>query len=75
MEPELVRQWLRVGRDVVIYALATAAISVQLVRTFQDGAAPNVTWLGFAAFLFGLVPAIRADEWLFRGGERGNRDS
>lgn len=63
-------------RDVVIYALATAIVVVQLYRNLETGEPPNLSWLGVAAFFFGLVPAIRIDQWLFRengkNGKNGN---
>lgn len=70
--PEAIRVWLRVARDVFLLVAAVAIIGVQLWRNFETGEAPNVTWLAFAAFLLGLVPAFRLDEWLFKNGRNGN---
>ena len=72
MNPDSVRVWLRVIRDAALIAFGSAIIIVQLWRNFQTGEPPNVTWLAFAAFLFGLVPAFRFDEWLFKGARNGN---
>lgn len=66
--PDDVRTWLRLGRDFVVYGWASAIVAVQLYRNAAYGDPPNLSWLGFAAFLFGLVPAIRLDEWIFRSG-------
>lgn len=60
--------WIRVARDLFLLLAAAAVILVQLYRNLQTGEAPNVTWLAFAAFLLGLVPAFRFDEWLFKNG-------
>jgi len=75
MDPELVRVWIRVIRDVIIYSLATSAVLVQLYRNLRTGEPPNLAWLGFAAFLFGLVPAFRLDEWIFKGNGGNRRGS
>jgi hypothetical protein len=72
MTPEGVRVWIRVCRDALLIVFGSAIILVQLYRNFTTGEPPNVTWLGFAAFLFGLVPAFRLDEWLFKGDRNGN---
>lgn len=72
LDPEAFRVWIRVARDVFLLLASIAIIGVQLYRNFQTGEAPNVTWLAFAAFLLGLVPAFRLDEWLFKNGRNGN---
>ena len=71
MTPDQIRIWLRVIRDAALVVFGSAIIIVQLWRNLQTGEPPNATWLAFAAFLFGLVPAFRFDEWLFRG-KNGN---
>lgn len=71
LDPEAFRVWIRVARDVFLLVASIAIIGVQLYRNFQTGEAPNVTWLAFAAFLLGLVPAFRLDEWLFKGNGNG----
>lgn len=72
VNPDQIRPWIRVVRDALLILFGSAIVIEQLTRNFLTGDPPNVTWLGFAAFLFGLVPAFRLDEWLFKGGRNGN---
>lgn len=72
MNPDSVRIWIRVIRDAALLTFGSVIILEQLYRNLMAGEPPNATWLAFAAFLFGLVPAFRLDEWLFKGGRNGN---
>lgn len=64
--PERARAWLRVIRDGVIYAMATIILGVNVILYVTRSEPPNVTWIGAAVFLYGLAPALRADEWLLK---------
>jgi hypothetical protein len=72
MSPDDARAWIRVVRDAVIYSLATVILVTNLVLYVTRAEPPNVTWIAAAAFFYGLAPALRADEWLLRGGKNGN---
>ena len=72
MTPELARAWLRVGRDILIYLMATVILTVSLVLYVVRDEPPDYLWIGAAAFLYGLAPALRADEWLLRNGNGKN---
>ena len=72
MTPDLARAWLRVGRDILIYLMATIILSVSLVLYVVRDEPPDYLWIGAAAFLYGLAPALRADEWLLRNGNGKN---
>ena len=70
MSPDLARAWIRVVRDAIIYSIATAIFATQLALYVTRSEEPNVTWITAAAFLYGLAPALRADEWLLRDGKK-----
>ena len=70
--PELARAWLRVARDVLIYMMATVILGTSLALYVIRDEPPNYTYIAAALFLYGLAPALRADEWLFRNGKNGN---
>ena len=73
MDPDVFRAWIRVGRDLLLYTVGTVIVSVNLFLYASEGRAPNYTWIAFAAFLYGLPPTFRADEWLLRkNGKNGN---
>lgn len=48
--------------------MATVILIVSLSLYILRGEPPNYTYIGAALFLYGLAPALRADEWLFRNG-------
>lgn len=72
MSPDEVRAWLRVIRDAVLYVSATVMLGTVIGLYIVRDEPPNVTLLAAAGFFFGLAPALRADEWLLRGGKNGN---
>jgi len=67
-DPEIVRAWIRILRDVAIVAVATF-ILVHETITSRD---PNPTLVGAGLVLLGIPPALRADEWLRRKGPNGD---
>ncbi len=72
MSPDEARAWLRVIRDAIIYVAATVMLGTVIGLYILRDEDPNVTLLAAAAFFYGLAPALRADEWLLRGGKNGN---
>jgi len=72
VSPDEARAWIRVVRDAVIYTSATVMLGTVLVLYVIRDEDPSVTLIGASAFFFGLAPALRADEWLLRGGKNGN---
>jgi hypothetical protein len=74
VSPDIVRVWIRVIRDAVLYTVATTILATNLVLYVSRGEPPNLTWISAAAFFYGLVPALRADEWLMRSGRDGRND-
>lgn len=56
----------------MLYTIATVIVCTNLILYVSRQEPPNVTWFAFAAFLYGLAPALRADEWLMRNGNGKN---
>lgn len=63
-DPEIVRAWIRILRDLAIVAIA-AFILIHETVTSRD---PNPTLVGAGLVLLGIPPALRADEWIRRKG-------
>lgn len=72
VHPDQVKEWLNVILLVILYTLGTVIVVTSLALYITRKEPPNITWLTFAAFLFGLIPSLRADEWLLRN--RGKRN-
>ena len=70
-DPEIVRAWIRIVRDLVIVAVATFILVHETV-TSRD---PNPTLVGAGLVLLGIPPALRADEWLRRRDRNGDGSS
>lgn len=49
--------------------MATLILGTNLVLYAFYDESPSVTWISAAAALYGLAPALRADEWLLRDRE------
>lgn len=62
-------------RDAIIYSVATSIFATQLALYALRGVEPNVTWIAAAAFLYGLAPALRADEWLLKNGKQNGKQN
>lgn len=64
MDPKVVRDWVRILRDVAIVLVAGFMLIFETVFVRS----PNPYVIGAGLTLLGIPPALRLD-YLFRGGE------
>lgn len=66
MTPEEVREWVKIGRDVVIVAVGAFIL---IHETIASHGSPNLSLLGTGLALFGVPPALRYDYRKLRKAE------